>query len=192
MRLIGFTKGDACDADGEQNRRDQIMTNRIIIFMGVSGSGKTTLANRVADDLPGAVVLEGDSFHLPQMKEKMRAGTPLSDEDRWPWLGRIKTAAIESVKQQRAVIVTCSALKKTYRNYLREGLGDNLCFVFLDVAPDILAMRHRARQHEYMSPLLLESQLATLERPTLEDGVIKISGDLTEAESVAEIMKHLL
>ncbi|MFO0416525.1 MAG: gluconokinase [Pseudomonadota bacterium] len=144
----------------------------VIIIMGVSGSGKTTLANLLAKELGGLEVIEGDTLHTQQAREKMRAGIPLSDQDRWPWLDRIHQVISEP--RDQTVIVTCSALRRSYRERLSRGLEAKLMFLFLDAPRQVLVERLASREHEYMPASLLESQLETLERPTADEPVVRV------------------
>ena len=163
--------------------------SRILIFMGVCGSGKSTLAAKVADGLECGPIIEG---HSPEMKEKMRQGIPLTDEDRRPWLTRLNQALRESTKEW--TIMSCSALKRAYREKLAEGLAGSVHFFFLDAPQDVIAQRLAARAHEYMSPSLLESQFRTLERPNDTEPVFTVSVAESEEktlESVRRIVEQL-
>jgi carbohydrate kinase (thermoresistant glucokinase family) len=131
----------------------------IVVVMGVSGSGKSTLGKLLADRL-GLPFLDADEFHPPENVAKMAAGTPLTDEDRWPWLARLNA---ELRKMERAVLA-CSALKESYRRALTQGLAD--CrIVHLRGGIELIRARLQARRHRYMPASLLESQFATLEPP---------------------------
>jgi gluconokinase len=157
----------------------------VLVFMGVCGSGKSTLAVHTAQYL-GCSVLEADDFHSAEAKEKMRAGIPLVDDDRWPWIERIRTAITHA--HEETVVVTCSALRRVYRNRLAHGpLAGRVHFLFLDAPEAILAERLAARRHEFMAPALLASQLRTLERPLPDEPVHTISVEGTEEESFQAI-----
>jgi len=129
--------------------------------MGVSGSGKTTLARDLARRLDWPFA-EGDDFHPAANIEKMRAGDPLDDIDRWPWLRLIATWIGEQEQAGRDAVLTCSALKRSYRDLLREG-HPSVWFAHVTASPGILSERLRHRKGHYMPPALLESQLAILE-----------------------------
>ncbi|MDQ3886409.1 MAG: gluconokinase [Actinomycetota bacterium] len=129
--------------------------------MGVSGSGKTTLAQELSRQL-GWEHAEGDEFHPPANVTKMRYGTPLTDEDRRPWLRRIAEWISHHEKVGKNIIVTCSALRRVYRDLLRDG-HPSVFFVHLDVARDVVEHRVAHRYGHYMPASLLDSQLATLE-----------------------------
>jgi gluconokinase len=135
-----------------------------IIVMGVAGSGKSTLGAALASaiDCP---FLEGDDFHARESIAKMGAGIPLADDDRWPWLDRLGHALGAEVGDHGIAVATCSALKRIYRDRLRQIISSPVRFVLLDVDPEELLRRLTARAHHYMPPGLLASQLDTLERP---------------------------
>lgn len=139
-------------------------TPRAILIMGVSGSGKSTLAALIAEALD-CPYLEGDSFHSPGNVSKMRTGEPLQDEDRWPWLDRLGTAAAKAITSQGLVVLTCSALKRSYRERIRRKVGAPMAFVLLTTDAAELARRLSDRTDHYMPASLLASQLAALERP---------------------------
>lgn len=130
----------------------------VIVVMGVSGSGKTTVGTALAQRL-GVQYAEADDFHPPENVTKMASGTPLNDEDRWPWLHAI--AAWIRDHQQTGGVVTSSALKRKYRDVLQTG-GD-VFFVHLDGTRELIAERLAGRKGHFMPPALLDSQIADLE-----------------------------
>ncbi len=130
----------------------------VIVVMGVSGAGKTTVGRELAKRL-GVDYAEADEFHPPENIAKMSAGTPLTDDDRWPWLQAI--AAWISDHQQTSGVVTSSALKRKYRDVLRTG--GEVFFVHLDGTRELIAERLAARKGHFMPPALLDSQIADLE-----------------------------
>jgi gluconokinase len=132
-----------------------------LVVMGVAGSGKTTVATLLAQRL-GTEYAEADQFHPEANIAKMSAGTPLSDEDRWPWLEAIRDWLSAEADAGRSGVVTCSALKRSYRDLLRTARG-RVCFVHLDGSPELLAERMEHRSGHFMPTSLLPSQLATLE-----------------------------
>jgi gluconokinase len=135
----------------------------VIVVMGVSGVGKTTVGMLLARAL-GAEFAEGDSYHPPANVEKMRAGTPLDDEDRWPWL-QILAAEIDTwLAEDRDVVLACSALKRAYRDVLAHD-RPAVRFVHLKGEATLLRGRLDQRRNHYMPPTLLASQLADLEEP---------------------------
>lgn len=137
---------------------------RIIIVMGVSSSGKSTVGQSVARRLH-VPFLDGDGYHPEANVEKMRAGTPLTDEDRWPWLERLAQALHEAADRKGAAVGACSALKRAYRDFLVEQAGEPILFVYLEGSREVIGERMARRKHEYMPTSLLDSQFATLEVP---------------------------
>jgi gluconokinase len=146
---------------------------RIIIVMGVSSSGKSASGAAIARRLH-APFLDGDGYHPPANKEKMRAGIPLNDNDRWPWLETLAGALHEAAEQKGVAVGACSALKRAYRDFLTEKAGEPILFVFLDGDIEVIRKRIEARAHEFMNPKLLDSQFATLERPADDENVLKV------------------
>ncbi|WTM18047.1 gluconokinase [Isoptericola halotolerans] len=134
--------------------------------MGVAGSGKTTVARLLAERI-GVEYAEADQFHSEANIAKMGAGTPLTDEDRAPWLAAIRDWLSAEADAGRPAVVTCSALKRTYRDVLRAARGQ-VWFLHLDGAPELLAERMTGRSGHFMPTSLLPSQLATLE-PLADD-----------------------
>ncbi len=135
-----------------------------VVVMGVAASGKTTVAERLAERL-GARMVEADDHHLPGSIAKMSAGTPLTDDDRWPWLLRLQ----RELAKGDPVVVSCSALRKSYRDLLRRAGG--VRFVYLDVSYEEAERRIAARSGHFMGSAMLASQFATLERPDGEPDV---------------------
>lgn len=135
----------------------------IIILMGVCGTGKTTVGELIAKKL-GCDFSDADGFHPAANVEKMRAGIPLTDEDRWPWLRTMRSAIDGWQAEGKDHVVACSALRQVYRDILSPK-GD-VTFVHLKGTPEVIAARLAARKGHYMNPALLGSQLATLEEPT--------------------------
>ncbi|MDT0163938.1 gluconokinase [Actinotalea sp. AC32] len=142
-----------------------------LVVMGVSGSGKTTLALILERRLDWPYA-EADDFHPPKNIAKMEAGTPLTDEDRLPWLQKMRDALTEHAREGRSAIVTCSALKRSYRDVLREAQG-RVRFVHLTADPALIERRISGRTGHFMPASLLPSQLGSLEplEPD-EDGVV--------------------
>lgn len=161
---------------------------RAVIVMGVSGCGKSSVGEGIAEGLD-APFIEGDSLHPEANVEKMAAGHPLTDEDRWPWLREI--AARVAAEPASVLVVTCSSLKRAYRDLLRAEAGRPVAFVFLHGTDALLAERMNARTGHFMPPALLRSQLATLEDPTGEAGVVPVGIDATIAEIVANALDGL-
>ncbi len=136
-----------------------------LIVMGVSGCGKSTMASALGERL-GLDMVDGDDLHLPESVAKMRSGIALQDADRWPWLDRIGHYLAQA--QEPGRVVACSALKRMYRDRIREQAGD-VCFVFLDGDFDLIEQRMRQRVGHYMQPGLLDSQFRTLEKPQADE-----------------------
>jgi len=141
-----------------------VQAARIIIAMGVSSSGKSTVGQSIARRLH-VPFLDGDGYHPEANVEKMRNGIPLTDEDRWPWLERLAKALAEAAERKGAAVGACSALRKTYRDFLVKQAGEPILFVYLDGSKAVIADRMAKRHHEYMPASLLDSQFATLEVP---------------------------
>ena len=133
----------------------------IVVVMGVCGSGKTTVGRLIAERLDWEFI-EGDDLHPEANRRKMAAGTPLTDEDRWPWLDRIVQVTRRAEGERRSVVVACSALRRAYRDRLRRGRAD-VRFLHLTGAPALLRDRMERRDGHFMPAGLLASQLATLE-----------------------------
>ena len=151
------------------------MATTVIVVMGVSGSGKTTVAGLLAARL-GWRLAEADAFHSPANVAKMRNAIALTDADREPWLDAI-AGWIDAVRAAGARgVVTCSALKRRYRERLARGRGD-VRFVYLRGGYALVADRIAARTHEYMPPSLLRSQFETLEEPGTEENPIVVAID---------------
>ena len=163
---------------------------RAIVVMGVSGCGKTSVAEGLAAGL-SAPFIEGDSLHPAANVEKMSQGIPLTDEDRWPWLDTIGRAMAERLGDGRSVVVSCSALRKTYRDRLRRAAGGSLAFVFLKGSRDLLMARMAARRNHFMPVSLLDSQLSTLEDPSQESGVVTVDIDASIEAIVAAAREGL-
>jgi gluconokinase len=157
-----------------------------IVVMGVSGSGKSTVAAELVDRL-GWEFAEGDEFHPPENVAKMAAGHPLDDEDRWPWLRRLADWIGEHETAGRSVVVTCSALKRSYRDLLCAG-HPSVWFAHVTVDADVLRSRLEHRTGHYMPASLLDSQLATLQPLQDDEPGAAISG----AEPAADVVTHLL
>jgi gluconokinase len=154
----------------------------IVLVMGVAGVGKTTIGEALARAL-GARFIDADDYHPPENVAKMKAGIPLQDADRWPWLDRLN----EELKKHRNAVLACSALKERYRRRLAEGVAD-IRIVYLHGTAELLRERIKARQHRYMPAALLESQLATLEPPS-DASAIDVAA--TPEQCVAAILTEL-
>lgn len=161
---------------------------KTIIVMGVSGCGKSSIGSLLAEKIDG-VFEDGDDFHPPANKAKMSAGTPLNDDDRWPWYAILR----QRIEDQRHVtplyVLACSALKPIYRDKLRAHDEEPVTrFVLLDGSRELIGSRMAARKGHFMPPSLLDSQFATLE-PTPD--LIRVSIDQTPEQIVADILQQL-
>lgn len=161
----------------------------ILVVMGVSGSGKTTVAEKLAARL-GWPMLEGDTLHPPANVAKMKSGVPLDDSDRLPWLQAIAARIDEWRRAGSPGIVTCSALKRSYRRIL---VGDRpeVRLVFLSGSKDLIARRMAERRGHFMPPSLLQSQLDTLEPPGPDENPITVSVEGTPDQIAAEVLAKL-
>lgn len=140
--------------------------------MGVSGSGKSTIGAALARELH-AEFLEGDSFHPPENVARMAAGIALTDADRQGWLATLSARLGAARREGRPVVMSCSALKRRYRDTLRAQAPD-LALLYLAGTPELLMQRMARRQGHYMPPSLLASQLATLEPPQPDEGALTL------------------
>ena len=160
-----------------------------IVVMGVAGVGKTSVGRALADAL-GWRFEDGDDYHGDANRAKMAAGTPLTDEDRWPWLERLHTLLDEAIDSGEGLVLACSALRRAYRERLGEG-DPRLAFLFLDGEREVIEARLAERSGHYMPAALLDSQLATLERP--EDAVrITVDASLDHVITTALDALHRL
>ena len=161
-----------------------------IVVMGVSGCGKSTLAAGLAERL-GYRFIEGDSLHPKANVERMSAGLPLGDEDRWPWLDRVAAEMNATVQEGQGAVATCSALRKAYRDRLRDHLRHPPVFLWLDGAQELIAVRMAARAGHFMPQTLLASQFATLEPPAGEADVIRLDISATMADMLRKALAAL-
>ena len=154
----------------------------IVLVMGVAGVGKTTLGEALAKAL-GARFLDADDYHPPANVAKMKAGVPLEDADRWPWLARLN----KELKEREGAVLACSALKASYRQRLSQGIPD-FTTVYLHASADLIRSRMATRTHRYMPATLLESQFAALEPPA---DAIAVDVAATPEACVAAILTEL-
>ncbi len=161
----------------------------LIVVMGVSGCGKTSVGEGLAAGL-GAPFLEGDVLHPPENVRKMASGIPLDDADRWPWLDRIGGELARAHADGVALVISCSALKRIYRDRLRERAGGSLAFVFLKGSRALLHERLAERKGHFFPPALLDSQLATLQDPSGEPGVLTLDIAATVPALVRSALHH--
>jgi gluconokinase len=161
----------------------------IIVVMGVSGSGKSTVGALLAGKL-GWPYAEADDFHPIANVEKMAAGQPLTDDDRLPWLAAIGAWIDEQIEAGRPAVVSCSALKRAYRDRLRAG-RPQVRLVYLRGDRDLIATRLATRHGHFFQAEMLDSQFAVLEEPTPDEHVLAVSIGGTPDEIVAEIIARL-
>lgn len=154
-----------------------------VVVMGVAGCGKTSLGAALAQRL-GVRFVEGDTLHPAANVEKMRNGTPLTDGDRWPWLDRVAA----ELGADDAVIVSCSALRRAYRDRLRTG---DVRFVHLAGSRDVMAERMVRRSAHYMPVSLLDSQFATLEPPGADEAALTLDVTMPLEVMVERVISYL-
>ena len=162
---------------------------RLLVVMGVSGSGKTTIAKLLAVRL-GYEFAEGDDFHPPANVEKMAHDRPLTDEDRGPWLAAIHAYAVERLADGDPMVVTCSALKRRYRETLLDGITDAR-IVFLHGDRDVIAARLARRKGHFFPPDLLDTQFASLEEPAPDEHAVVVDIGPPPELIVDEIVRAL-
>ncbi|WP_218418839.1 gluconokinase [Alteromonas lipotrueae] len=183
--------------------------NTVFFITGVSGTGKSTIGERVASEL-GLVFEEGDSYHPAASVEKMSAGIPLEDADRWDWLTRLNKIAKDHLANDQSAIISCSALKASYRAILCEGLSkeltgrqaeekkiplaksvqSNVRFIYLHGSSDTIGQRLKQRQHFFVGDDMLKSQFSTLEVPNKDEAFfVDVSQSVDE---VVEICKTFI
>ena len=154
----------------------------IVLVMGVAGAGKTTIGAALAQEL-GWPFIDADDYHPPESVAKMKAGVPLEDADRWPWLSALN----EKLKQLEHAVLACSALKASYRKRLAQGI-ERFITVYLDGDFALINERMKRRRHRYMPAALLESQFAALEPPA---DAIRVDVAADASSCVALIRRRL-
>jgi carbohydrate kinase (thermoresistant glucokinase family) len=159
----------------------------VLVVMGVSGTGKSTVAALLAARLSWDLE-EGDDLHPPANVAKMAAGDALTDADRWPWLARVAGWIQQEMAAARCGIITCSALRRSYRDRLR---APGVTFIYLHGSKDLIAERLAARRGHYMPPSLLDSQLADLEPPAGDEDALLIDIGPSAASQANQIIEAL-
>jgi gluconokinase len=160
----------------------------IVVVMGVSGCGKTSVAQALANSRSWRC-LDADDFHPEANVEKMRTGTPLNDDDRWPWLDKLNSILRHSAAKNESLVLACSALKEIYRQRLTQRIAHaKVTIVYLEGSYDLIEARMIARNHQYMPSTLLKSQFDTLEKP---EKAIVLSIETAIDEQVKSILKTL-
>jgi gluconokinase len=160
-------------------------SSMIVVVMGVVGAGKTTIGRLLAEQ-PGWEFADADDFHPPSNVEKIRRGIPLSDDDRRPWLQRLRQAITQWIAEGRNIVLACSALKRTYRQEL--DAGPDVRFVYLKGTANLIAERLRSRQGHFADEQILASQFADLEEP---EAAVTVDIESTPQQIVAEIRQRL-
>lgn len=159
---------------------------RVFVVMGVSGSGKSVIASELARTLGGAI-LDGDYLHPRANVLKMSAGQPLDDEDRAPWLSALCDAAFAMRRTNELSFIVCSALKKRYRDFLRQGIP-GLGFIYLKGDEELIGSRMRARKNHFFKPAMLTTQFAALEEPGVDETdviAVPIGGTIAQVVEAA-------
>ena len=156
-----------------------------IVVMGVAGSGKSSIGTLIAKEL-GLPFKDGDDLHPQSNLDKMAAGTPLTDEDRWPWLELCGL----TLQMPNGTVLACSALKRAYRDRIRK-LAPGTVFLFLDGSEELLLSRLGNRKNHFMKPQMLQSQLQTLEPLQSDEKGLKLRIDRSEEEIVQEAIAYL-
>ena len=170
--------------------RVTLPTLTTVVVMGVTGSGKTTIGQMVAKRT-GLQFADGDDYHSEANKQKMASGEALTDADREPWLERLNGLLRQWQSEGHGGVLACSALKSQYRKTLSAKLAPgSLHFVLLEVPQAMLAERLAKRRHSFMNPDLLQSQLATLERPDAGEALV-VCNDRSPDEVVTELIAKL-
>jgi carbohydrate kinase (thermoresistant glucokinase family) len=162
------------------------MKHLVLVVMGVTSSGKTTVAQGLAERR-GWPFQEGDSLHPKANVEKMAAGTPLTDEDRWPWLDKVSAWIDARRAAGDSAVITCSMLKRAYRDKVI-GDKDDVRLMYLKGDRKVIAARMAKRKGHYMPTSLLDSQIATLEPPAADERplVVDIEGSIEDMVAQAE------
>ncbi|WDS37235.1 gluconokinase [Pseudoxanthomonas sp.] len=164
-------------------------TPRTLVVMGVSASGKTTVSNVLGAELDYRV-LDADDLHPAENVEKMREGIALTDADRLPWLKKVAAWITDQHAANVGVVVSCSALKRSYRDVLRKA-DPHMAFIWLDVDRQTLEARLKHRRGHFMPASLLDDQLATLEPPGSDERVVRVVPDGPVETTVAHALGRL-
>jgi gluconokinase len=161
------------------------MNQRHVFFVsGVSGTGKSTLGRYLADTFSLSFE-EGDSYHSASNIDKMSAGIPLQDVDRWEWLKILNRVAKQHLNADRDVVVSCSALRSAYRDVLTEDITSCCHFIYLHASQSVLSGRLKQREHFFNGDAMLDSQFSALELPSQESAFI-----INVAQSFDDVAKE--
>jgi gluconokinase len=159
----------------------------VVVLMGVSGSGKSTVGKLLAERL-GWPFVEGDDYHPAANVEKMRSGTPLTDEDRRPWLAALRERVDRACTTGENIVLACSALKHAYQDYLERHDPACVHYVYLHGSEELIKLRLAARKGHFMNPGLLHSQFETLEPPA---DALRVDVSGTPEQAADEIQRRL-
>ena len=181
------SSGAATTAGGTVPTGGPYAADPVLVVMGVSGSGKSTVAALLAERL-GWDSYEGDDLHPDENVAKMAAGTPLDDDDRAPWLDTVSSWIVEHAMAGVPGVITCSALKRKYRDVLREH---NVVFVYLRGSRDLLGDRMAAREGHFMPTALLDSQVATLEPPEADERHVVVDAGRAPEDEADDVIRAL-
>jgi len=157
----------------------------IVVVMGVAGAGKTTIGKLLAEQL-GWMFVDADDFHSAANIEKISQGTALDESDREPWLEAIRTAELRWTSERQDVVLACSALRRAYREKL--DIGPEVRLVYLNASRELISQRLLSRRGHFANPLLMASQLDTLEEP---DDAITVRAEKLPEDIAAEIRTRL-
>ena len=160
-----------------------------VVMMGVSGCGKSTVGEGLAAQL-GWRFVEGDSLHPAENVAKMAAGQPLGDQDRAGWLESLSARLAQARSAGQGLVISCSALKRSYRERLRGG-DPQVLFVHLSGSRELIAQRVASRKHRYMPASLLESQFATLQPPSADEQALALDVRLPPSVLIEAVAQHL-
>jgi carbohydrate kinase (thermoresistant glucokinase family) len=177
------------DLEAQEREAARKVTPAVLVVMGVSGAGKSTIAAELHRVLAWPFQ-EGDDLHPPANVEKMRAGHPLDDADRLPWLQAVARWIDRQLAARAPGIITCSDLKRAYRD-ITIGTRRGVRLVYLKGAQPVIHQRIVARQHRYMPPTLLQSQFDTLEEPGADEHPITVVAQGSIAETVLVLLRQL-
>ncbi len=158
-----------------------------VVIMGVAGCGKSSVGAMLSDRL-GVPYVDGDDLHPAGNVDKMRLGTPLTDDDRWPWLDRVAA----TLNAQAPLILGCSALKRAYRDRIRAGAGGPVRFVHLAGSRALIAARMSARKGHYMPMSLIDSQFAALEPPEPDETAMTVDINQPLTDIVDKVLDRLI
>jgi gluconokinase len=165
-----------------------VVKAKLYVVMGVSGSGKSTVGAAFARAI-GVEFVEGDRYHPPENVKRMEAGIPLTDDDRAGWLRALSQRLREADERGSGLILACSALKRSYRDVLRQGASD-LQFIFLRGSRPVIAKRIAGRRGHFMPTSLLESQFAALEEPAADEQAWVCDVEQPVEELVSALLEH--